>query len=276
MDNIMFGICTYNRKNIVELSSSSLARIKDKDQADVFVFDDHSTEYDAAFLRKLYPFAKSIVVSEKNTGANTNSIKMIKSFLSSSYDWLFIADSDLLFCESIMSVIHCCIQEFNCKKYKGVVSLFNTYTHPVTEVIDELLARKDEVGAAGVLVNRETAKLIVDSVDDRSAFDVQFSKTLIEKGYDILCTNKSYVQHIGIEGYNSLFYTFDWGKEFVLDSMQNAEAINTIIDALMMKIYNSNKKTFQSRIIEDAEKRPIGIKFLLRLMVKETKRKFRA
>lgn len=273
--NIMFGICSYNRKEIIEHSASSLSRINDLEKVNVQVFDDHSNEYDAAFLHHLYPYAESIEVSEKNTGANANSLKMLKGFLSSSCEWLFIADSDLIYCESILSVIDYCIEEYNRKGYNGVISLFNTYTHPALETIDEMFCRKDEVGAAGVLVNREIVKMILGSVDSKSAYDVQFCKVLQKKGFDILCTNKSYVQHIGIEGYNSLYYTFDWGKDFVLDSMQNAETMNQIIDTLMRKIALGNRKSIQNRILEDSEKKRIGIRLLLRLLRKEIKQKLK-
>lgn len=271
--SIMFGICTYNRKSIMEMSSASLARVKGIQDVNVQVFDDHSQEYDTDYLHSRYPFAKSIVTSDTNTGADANSIRMLRNFLSGSEEWLFIADSDLLYCESLMETIQTCIEEYNEKGYKGVISLFNTYTHPVQSTIDSLFCRKDEVGAAGVLMHRETVKLIVDSVNSETAYDVQFSRVLLEKGYDILCTNRSYVQHIGIEGYNSLYYTFDWGKDFLLDSFENAEALIQTVDLLMKKIADNNNKSVESRIREDVENRRIGIKKLTKILLSAVKRK---
>jgi len=269
----MFGICTYNRKDIMCMSANSLSRIKDLGEIDVRVYDDASEEYGIDFLREYYPYAKSIVIAEANKGADINSLRMLHDFLNAHYDWLFIADSDLLFAEGIVATIESCIAEYKQEGYKGVISLFNTFTHPCIGKVNELLCRKEEVGAAGVLVKRDIVELIIKNVKSDIPYDVQFSRELREKGYDILCTNKSFVQHIGIEGYNSLYYTFDWGKEFVLDSLQNAKALNAVFDMLMEKIANDQNKSIQSRLYEDIEKKRIGLKILAKCFFQVSKKR---
>lgn len=272
-DKIMFGICTYNRKRIIEYSSASLNRIKNINNIDICIFDDASQEYDLSYLKSLYPSAKEIIISEKNKGADANSIQMLSRFINSQNEWLFIADSDLIFCEDILNIIRNYIVEYKKRGYFGVISFFNTYTHPITDIIDDMFCRKEKVGAAGVLLNKDVAREIVNAVDSNSPYDVQFSKIFNERGYDILCSQKSYVQHIGIEGYNSLYYTFDWGKDFLLDSIENAKIINNIIDMLMSRIVESNNQRVEDRIIEDIKKKRIGIRFLMKILGMELNQK---
>ena len=270
---IMFGICTYNRMEIVKLSAESLSRVKNIESVNVCVFDDHSIEYSLPQLKTFYPFAKYVTRADTNGGADVNSLRMLQFFNESSSDWLFIADSDLVYSECLLTKLEKCIEIIGTSSHIGVISVFNTDTHPTTLTIDDFLCEKEEVGAAGVLMNKDISKLVIENKNEAQHYDVCFSKVLREKGYKILCTNKSYVQHIGIEGYNSLFYAFDWANDFVLDSYENATAIINIISLLFSKINESNKKSVESRIEEDVIKERVGIKVLVRMLVKSGKLK---
>lgn len=273
MKKVMFGVCTFNRKQILEYSAYSLGQIENIELVDVRIFDDCSTEFELDFLRKLYPFATSIYGSEKNMGADHNSLRMLQNFLESDNEWLFIADSDLIYSENLISVIENFINKYENGKYFGVLSLFNTCTHPVKQNIDVDMCRKEEVGAAGVLMCRDVANLIIKNRDDSKHYDVNFSKVLRDNGYDILCSNKSYVQHVGIEGYNSLFYAFDWGQSFESSNPNNMRIIFEVIDQLMLRIASEGKSSVEGRMREEVDTGRIGVKVLVHMLILAFKRK---
>ena len=68
MTKIMIAITTYNRKEIIEISSRSLYEIDGIVNGDVYVFDDCSTEFDSKYLEEMYPGAH--IIESKNNYSN--------------------------------------------------------------------------------------------------------------------------------------------------------------------------------------------------------------
>ena len=68
MESITFGICTYNRRQILMNSAKSLALVRGIEKVHIRIYDDCSNEYDEAFLRSLFPDAVSITRQKVNLG----------------------------------------------------------------------------------------------------------------------------------------------------------------------------------------------------------------
>ena len=52
MKKLMIGICTYNRKKLIEYTSRSLGEVVGIQNTCVRIFDDCSTEYDKKYLNE--------------------------------------------------------------------------------------------------------------------------------------------------------------------------------------------------------------------------------
>lgn len=262
--NIMIGMCIFNRKYILDMCASSLKNVKDINEIDLRLYDDCSTEFDQKYLREIFPNAKKIYVSENNRGADKNGIIMLKDFLSSSNEWLFIADSDLIFSKDLISKLKEIMDDMVHFNFESVVSVFNAITHREDRQLLGKYVEKEKLGAAAVILHRKTAQIIIETNNEKEHYDNCFSKVLRERKYKLLCTQRSYVQHIGIEGYNSFFDAFDWGKNFEVDTLANAQIIEKIIDLMFSKIEMSNNKSVYARIKNDINNNRIGLKGLFK------------
>lgn len=232
---ITFGICTFNRKSILEKSVASLKNIKDIEKANILIVDDCSTEYDESFLRNLFPSAR-IIRQKHNKGPDKNTSIMYEEFLKSDDDWLLNADSDLIYRSDIMGAI----QQYK-DKSKGFITFFNCINHN-TIGKKKYLVEKDSVGAAGCLLHRTIVKYILDNISFRNnGFDVGFSKLLRDSSIRLYATKDSYVQHIGVSGFNSKDITFDYGENFRCDSLKNAEILEETFETYL-KTVNKFKK----------------------------------
>lgn len=237
---ITFGICTYNRMDVLVRSAKSLKSINRYNEINVRIYDDCSTEYDKHFLRDLFPEAKTICIQKKNKGADKNTSVMYEDFLRSGDELLFNADSDLLYSKEIVDVL-----ENTIDKTDGFFSVFNTPAHAVTGSCDSSMQIKKVVGAAGCCLTREIVGIILESVTSREkSFDTKMCEVLRGKKKRILTTKNSYVQHIGVIGQNTDFYSFDYGIGFSCDSIENAESIEDAFEKYIISIQNfKNTKT---------------------------------
>lgn len=237
-NTITFGICTFNRKDILIKSARSLSLVKGIENVHIRIFDDCSTEYDEAFLHELFPEACSIVRQKKNLGADKNTSVMYEEFLKSGDEWLFNADSDLIYRSDILDAI----QRFS-EPCGGFMTLFNCISHKTVSGT-ELFDIKDSVGAAGCLLGRDVVRLILDRIKYRSvSFDVGFSSLLPENGFSLYASKESYVQHIGVTGFNSSNLVFDYGKGFRCDSLVNAGIIEDTFEQYVEHVNLFKEKT---------------------------------
>lgn len=230
MKKLMIGICTYNRKKIIEYTSRSLKEIEGIQNACVRIFDDCSTEYDEQYLKEKYPMADKITINEKNLGADYNTQKMFKDFANSNNEYLFIADSDLVFNTDVLKHIENGIHELEEKKEIVIFSLFNAHTHKTIGNYSEIFEIKKDIGSAGTVISKEVVKKFIDKpYSGKLSFDNFYCNMLTAEGAKILCSKNSYVQHIGITGQNSFLNSVDMGINFKVDTINNAEAIIDIL-----------------------------------------------
>ncbi len=261
MKNLMVGICTYNRKDILEYASRSFRDIDGIEEVNVKIYDDCSTEFDKNYLKQKYPMASEIIVNEKNVGANFNTRKMLADFANSKNDYLFIADSDLVFNKDILFHIEKGIDELESQKKIVVFSLFNAHTHPIIEDFSEDFVIKKDVGSAGTIISKEAVKIFIDKYySEMSPFDGFYCNVLRETGAQIFCSKNSYVQHIGIIGQNSFLDSVDMGINFKVDTINNAEAI---ID-VMQKAFVWNEIDIEDMLFKYCQRERIGIRTLIK------------
>lgn len=262
---LFIGSCTYNRKKIIEHTSKSLSEIDGIEEADIYIYDDCSTEYDIGYLKKLYPMAKEINRSDKNLGADFNTKRMYKAFLKSDCDYLFNADSDLVFNENVLKIIKENIKNLE-NANKGVIfSLINIPEHKYLKDFDENLCYKYSVGAGGVIFSRSIVELFIDKLPEKytveiPSIDHAFCKILRENNYDIFCSKKSYLQHIGLIGQNSFGLRVDWGKDFVIDTITNANATVNVLENYIINDVPDNI----CKLCEDGK---VGAKTILKALL---------
>jgi len=230
---ITFGVCTYNRKEILVRSAKSLCAIDGIEKVNIRVYDDHSSDLNTDELQSLLPNAKSIIVRLQNFGADMNTALMFEEFLTTGDDYLVIADADLIYRTDCLKIIEELIPETD-----GFFSLFNTPAHPTKRVISSSLVEKDYVGAAGCCIHRSLIYKIKKQVEDtKSFFDWKFCDCLRNNGIRILTAKDSIVQHIGGSGQNSQYIYFDYGIGFRCDSLENAQCIEDLFETHMCKVY---------------------------------------
>ncbi len=270
----MIAITTYNRKDLIDITSVSLSEIDGIDYSNVYIFDDCSTEYSVSYLRKKYPGAH-IVKSNNNLGADKNIERAYKYFLKSSYDYFFNADSDLLFKKDLLSNIDSIIDKFNTDA-PILFSVFNTMNHNFIADYDDDLIEKKDVGACGCVFNKKAIELFINELPDyydefSLSVDYTFCKIYSSLGYKILVTRKSLVQHIGIMGQNSNDTLFDWGVGFDVDSITNAKVIVSLYEEKI----NLNIRGVEERVIDYAKKRKFGISLALKILFIAVKNKIK-
>jgi hypothetical protein len=242
---ITIGITTHNRLDILKKMAWSLYQSNLSVAHNIRIYDDHSDEFDIAELQKLFPNAASIKVNKKNIKADKNTFQMYKDFLNTSDTYLFNADSDLIFRNDWLDKALKFI-----KKTSGILTLFNAYTHKLCEEADDDLCIKRTIGCAGTLLRRERVEELVnhiDSLKNAKGLDWQFSRYFNNADIPIYCVKNSLVQHIGYTGQNSS-YSFDFGKNFKIESVEQGQIINDILENYAEELEHLEKKRLNNFI----------------------------
>lgn len=195
---------------------------------------------------------------------------MIMDFAKSDNDYLFIADSDLVFNKDILVHIEKIIDELEKNGKMVIFSLFNAHTHETIKEFNEDLVVKKEIGAAGTVISKKAVFEFKDKeYNGKISIDNFFSNILREKGNEILCTKNSYVQHIGIVGQNSFVDSVDIGVNFKVDTITNAEAI---ID-ILQQTFILNSADINDMLYRYCIKGKVGINTLFKCLLVSIKKK---
>jgi hypothetical protein len=239
---ITIAIPTFNRLNLVRKTASSFYNSNLSIPHNIRIYDDCSSEYQVDKLKFFFPTAVSITRNAFNIKADKNIYRMYRDFLLSNDEYLFNADSDLIFSKGWLSYAIGLLKET-----EGILTIFNANSHPVKKIVNSKFCIKEHVGSAGTFFTRSRVEEIIrmyPSEDSIHNFDWQWSAYFLERNIPIYCTNKSLVQHIGYEGQNSLTGFFDVGKEFEVDSLENGQIINDILEAYV----NQRKDFFENNM----------------------------
>ena len=224
---ITIGIPTYNRKEILKMMASSLNNSGINIPHQIRIYDDCSTEFGVDALRKLFPSAASIKVNKANLRADENILDMYRDFLNTEDSYFFNADSDLIFS---FDWLNRALQLM--ERTSGVLTLLNANLHSSFKDVDEDLCLKKTIGSAGTLFQRERIMQLIDFMNksgSKKSLDWQFSKCFNEMNVPIYCVKNSLVQHIGYVGQNSFFF-FDYGRNFRVESREQGQIINDILE----------------------------------------------
>lgn len=258
--SITIGITTYNRKDILEKMAKSFYESDlAKAQINIRIYDDNSTEFDENYLKSLFPNLKTLIRNKTNLKADLNIYSMYCDFLKSDDDYFFNADSDLIFNKNWLNYIF-----DNFDATDGILSIFNTKNHVAIDKIESkhFLLKKD-IGSAGTFFSRERVEQLVSFIEvgDKLSIDWQFCQKFIERGIKIYCSEKSYVQHIGIIGQNTFWgVATDFGENFEIDSLTNGQILNDLLLDLTTTQSKKNAELIEEKINLKSEKRISDIK----------------
>ena len=120
----------------------------------------------------------------------------------------------------------------------GVLSLYNSAMHPANrpvEIDGLACVEKEHVGAAAVAMSREVVRAIVTHVLPGKAYDWRWSKYLRDNGKRILVTRDSYVQHVGMHGYNcDGGRSVDFGLNFYPENLIDLQIATNFLQELLV------------------------------------------
>ncbi len=225
---ITIGVPTYNRLKIIKKMAASLYNSNLYPACHIRVYDDCSTEFSMDILRAIFSKAASFYRQPKNMGADYNTYCMYKDFLNTNDKFFFNADSDLIFSSDWLNKAFELLPQTD-----GILSIFNTRNHRII-FEEEKLCEKVDLGAAGTLFTRERVEEIVKEVSRENrncdALDWWWSMYMRRNGKRLFSTKESYVQHIGFSGQNSSVCNFDYGTNFVLDTVENGLILNNLLE----------------------------------------------
>lgn len=208
---ISISIPTYNRLDHIEILSKSLKDVIGIERHNIRIYDDYSLEFSLDRLSDLFPNAKKISRNEYNLGADRNLYHIMKDFIKSGDDVLFVCDSDLIVHAQCLLFIEEYLDQTD-----GVMSVYNSALHPVKDEINSNFVTKKSIGAAGSVYTRSMVLNILKNIPEELSnyLDWAISFYLDSMDKKIYVSQRSYVQHIGIKGENNNLLALDYGVNF--------------------------------------------------------------
>ncbi|HEX4585480.1 MAG TPA: glycosyltransferase [Burkholderiaceae bacterium] len=211
---LTIGITTFNRRAMLEAVAKSLAQVDRLEQAQLWVLDDCSQEFDVAFLQRLFPQATVLRAGQNSGGADYAMHRLFRHFVENGSGYLLNLDADLLASRRLVDRCLRIIEASRACPGPRLVSLFNAASHPTIGTDGEFLIKRS-VGAAGTLWEHGLLADVLRHVPASRKFDWDWSAYLTRRGVPIRVTPRSYVQHIGRVGQNSRSFTgMDHGEQF--------------------------------------------------------------
>lgn len=200
---IWISLATYNRKKITEIVLRQLATFKQ--DSFLHVTDDHSSEYDVAFLKNLG--ADSVEQPVSKLGIHHIRCQEMEQFLQSDYDLCYFTDNDAFHDPMYVTKLK---EIYN--RYQLPSTLYNTRWHFNSTVNQDgdVLFRKTMPGISQ-LYDKKMATIIVEQLHKRGRPDYAWDYRFIEWLNTLtIATNISYVEHFGVGGiHNTSLTDFD-------------------------------------------------------------------
>lgn len=252
---ITLAIATHNRKHILEKMITSLYLSDIGDNVHIRIYDDASTEFDKDYLQKSFPESKTILRNPINLGPSNNMHRIFTDFISHDDDILILADSDLIFNPEWLAIVERIIHHTD-----GVISLYNSVLHTVIlgkfQIGNVNVLNKGNIGGAGTVFKKDIIKKILSELPPSNTYDWDWSEYLVKSGIRLLVTERSYVQHIGIVGFNSGNYfggersgpLCDYGINFIGGNEHNEKVQGEFFNELI-QIYTKEVERFKKIII---------------------------
>ena len=190
---IAVAIPTYNRAGYVQLCATALNNTIPSN--DVWIFDDHSTEYTVGDLQQWFA-TKNVRQSAVRLRPDKNARKILEWFVGTEYDWIVTLDSDLIVRPDWMSMFEKIIH-----KTPGVVSLYHSGNkNHRTIKCDEDLCEMKTLGNAGVAWSKVLAKRMLVDMTQSDGFDWGWTEWLRKQKIPQYAAKNSLVLHVGMHG----------------------------------------------------------------------------
>ncbi len=206
--DLLIEIQCFNRKPITEIVLNQI--VENKQEADLRIVNDHSTEYDNQWLEQ---FTTDVIQYDEKLNISKLKYRTFKNFLDTDYTHLYMCDNDMYHDHNFVNVL---------KKYVGnklPMTLYrSSFIHSFGKNVSQYLKAYDEVslksglyGGASVFLSREHVEKIVSGLPDtEEEWDVSCTKeawdSKIQRMIDprrlYLIPNESYCEHFGWKGQN--------------------------------------------------------------------------
>eukprot|EP00397_Hematodinium_sp_SG-2012_P040366 GEMP01044212.1.p1 GENE.GEMP01044212.1~~GEMP01044212.1.p1 ORF type:complete len:316 (+),score=33.42 GEMP01044212.1:294-1241(+) len=198
---IFVAVPTHDRIGYVKFTSAVLASSNRADAANVFVFDDCSTQYSVKDLQRVYGAESHIIgIQPCFNDAFKSSRYLYEYFVhtATQYDVICVLDSDLVVLPNWEAIFNAFLPQTD-----GVLSLYNSGDpHHKSYNCAFGLCEKPSVGNAGVCMRRNVTTSMLRGNQDY-AFDWGFSRYFERNKIRMMTIEHSVVTHIGVWGQNS-------------------------------------------------------------------------
>lgn len=194
---VVIALATFNRKKMTELCISNL--IQTKQDATLYIYDDHSTEYDLEWLKGIAPGAK-VIRKPTKLGIERIRIEAQIDALADGYEYIYHTDNDAIHDPQWLEQIHSIVNDYP----HGWVSLYHSKIHKIIQT--DARGRHIKVTCPGIsffypVKNLENHMDEVKRLEQRF-WDFTFGKHLKY----CVCSGNSFVEHFGVGGlHNSDF-----------------------------------------------------------------------
>jgi len=217
MSKVLIVVPVWNRKNITELVLKQLYKYKG-DNAELWVYNDHSTEYDNDWLKtmcdkviKLEPSNKIVIKNERNTkGMGVQHLRwhQFRMFVDQDkFDYIYMTDSDALHDPDFMDILLKVHTKYKTKNgNKLPVCLYNTIHHSQPQNTryqnDDVMLRITAPGIS-MLYNKDMVKQIIDNLDvykKQTGEDPMYGWDYFPTKWlkiPFITTKTSYLEHFG-------------------------------------------------------------------------------
>jgi tetratricopeptide (TPR) repeat protein len=205
---ILIAVPVYNRKKITALSLEQTNCYK-SDNCYLYVYNDHSTEYDNNFLA---PYADEVTLLPNKLGVHKLRLHQLKAFLETGYDFLYLTDSDVMHDPEYIHMLEYLYKKGN---KKLPVSLFNSVFTLQTNMIlyykQGFFLKTTAPGNSMFYDRSMVEKIVMESDREKSTFDhiPWDNKAVACLGLPWITPEISYLEHFGSGGMNNDSYERD-------------------------------------------------------------------
>lgn len=206
-EQVLICVTTFDRKEVTEICLKNLSATKN--EATLWIFDDHSKDYDLDFLKTLCPSARIFRFSNK-LGVERLRMEIQKEASKTNYRYIYHTDNDAYHDSVWLNRLYEISQ-----KHKGLIGLYNTFHHfhQTIEDKDDFILRKS---CPGISFFFEQSLLKEMPPHLYNSWDFVVGDLLLPAAI----SKVSYVEHIGLNGIHNkeidrdrAFNPTEWLKE---------------------------------------------------------------
>lgn len=244
---ILICVPVYNRKKMTSLILENI--YKYKQDADLWVYNDWSDQYDNDFLEgfadkvfKLPPSIKTVVKNEKNiNGMGVQHLRwnQFREVADSSYDAVYMTDNDALHDPMFIEYLKLFSDKYKSKNGMNIpICLYNTRWHnqkgnTIKETKDALI-RKTAPGVSQLFSKQHCQKIVQcldkEKKDPDYAWDYKVSQYL---KMPFITSKNSFVEHFGADDESMHSQAGDWDRDRAVNpSVYLSNIRQSVIDYL--------------------------------------------